>query len=369
MARLADHLVDLDNPNPFPGLLALERRTGRSVQLRLGGNESLDAPLTSLRQLYGDAFCHHARLYGDPSGERLRERLAQSGGFDPNELCIDSGADAVIALCVRALCSPGDTAVTSAGTYPTFGYFARASGCHLIEVPYEDHDGILSVSPDTLLETARRARAKVIYLANPDNPTGSWLPLERIEALAAQLPEDCTLLLDEAYLEFCPALAAGSERSIPGCIRIRSLSKAHALAGLRIGYALAEKNLLDGVAKARIHYSVGGLAQHAAQLALADADHAEAIRTHNALLRETLSERLRAAGYRVLPSGTNFVSLLLPTEKEARQLQEQLLTFQVAVHRPQHPSLNNLIRVTLCEAALQEWLLDIFLRARRCNHA
>ncbi|KAA0950207.1 histidinol-phosphate aminotransferase family protein [Pseudomonas sp. ANT_H14] len=361
--RFASHLVDLDNPNPFPGMVAFQQRTGIQVDLRLGGNECLDAPLTALREQYGDDFCEHARLYGDPQAFALRQALATAHGFNPAQLCLDSGADAVLALCLRALCVPGDRVVCSAGTYPTFAYFARAAGCEVIETPYHRTDTSLAVNIPGLLLEAVRSRAKVVYLANPDNPTGSWWSSEAIEELAASLPEECILLLDEAYLDFCPDLQMNSERTVEGCIRVRSLSKAYALAGLRLGFALADTAIIDMLNKVRIHYAVGGLVQHAALVVLADRPHAESIRVNNALLRDAFSQRLRRAGYRVLPSGTNFVSLLLPSNAAAQHLQEHLLDHRIAVHRPPHPAFANLIRVTVCEAALEERVLELFERA------
>lgn len=361
--RFAGHLVGLNNPNPFPGMAAFEQRTGRQVDLRMGGNECLDAPLTALRECYGDDFCEHARLYGDPQAFALRQALAMVHGFNSMHLCLDSGADAVLALCIRALCEPGDRAVCSAGTYPTFAYFAKAAGCEVIETPYRHTDTGLAVNLQGLLLEAVQCGAKVVYLANPDNPTGSWWSFEAVQEMAASLPDDCTLLLDEAYLDFCPDLQMHSEKVQEGCIRVRSLSKAYALAGLRLGYALADTATIAMLDKVRIHYAVGGLVQRAAQVVLEDRFHAKAIRENNALLRAAFSQRLRTVGYRVLPSGTNFISLLLPSADAAQHLQEHLLDHRIAVHRPIHPAFANLIRITLCEAALEERVLELFERA------
>jgi histidinol-phosphate aminotransferase len=365
MTASAPHLDGLDNPNPFPGLVALEQRTGKKVALRLGSNESLDAPLELLQHEFGEQFRQLTRLYGDPSALALRQALARIGGFDPDELCLDSGADAVIALCLRALCAPGDTVVCSAGTYPTFPYFARAGGCRVVEVPYQRTEQGVHADLAQLLEQARSSGARVLYLANPDNPTGSWAQLPALEQLAEQLPPGCTLLLDEAYLEFCPDLQAGSARPIPRCIRIRSMSKAYALAGLRVGYALADKDTLAVLNKVKIHFAVGGVAQFAAQLTLDDSAGNRRIIEDNARLREAFSRQMQAYGYRVLPSGTNFVALLLPDAQAAKQLQDTLLDHGIAVHRPPHPAFHDLIRVTVCQAALDEPVLALFAGGAR----
>lgn len=358
--RFARHIANLDNPNPFPGIVALQRRIGWAIRLRLGGNENLDAPLTGLRDVYGEAFCEQVRLYGDPGCSALRERLAALVGVEPNRLSVDNGADSVIALCLRALCVPGDAVVCTAGTYPSFAYFARGSGCRIVETPYRRTGDHLSVPLDALLDDAIRHRAKVIYVANPDNPTGSWHAMGAIDALVSRLPADCTLLLDEAYLDFCAPLLASRARTWPACIRIRSLSKAYALAGVRIGYALAAPETIEALDKVRIHYAVGGLAQHIALAALADTREAERLVRANEQLREAVDRRFTDAGYAVQQSGTNFISLLLPTAGQAAQLQASLLDRQIAIHRPQHNALSHLIRLTVCKSLCDESLLAYF---------
>lgn len=361
----ANYLRGLDNPNPFPGLVALELRTGQPVELRLGGNESLDAPMSALQRAFGTEFCDHAKTYGDPGAHQLRMTLSRIGGFDPEELCADCGADGVIALSLRALCIPGDTVVCSEGTYPTFAYFARAAGCTVIEVPYVRSDEGIFADLERLAEQARRHRARVVYLANPDNPTGSWVRESEVERLVLNLPLECTLLLDEAYIEFCVGLQAGCARAIPSCIRIRSLSKAYGLAGLRVGYALADRPTIEALSKVKVHYALGGLAQHAACLTLEDAKNTHAIVIGNALLRGEFRECLQSLGYRVLPSATNFVSLAMPDGEAARHLQRHMLDHGVAVYRPQHPAMQNLVRITLCKATLEAPVTNLLAQCRR----
>ncbi|KAB0644180.1 pyridoxal phosphate-dependent aminotransferase [Burkholderia latens] len=354
------HVATLRHNNPFPGIYALQQRIGHPIRHRLGGNESLDAPLSALRSIDGETLREHVNLYGDPGCTLLRTVLAGTGGFDPSDICVDSGADAVLALCLRALCVPGDAAVCSAGTYPTFAYLARAAGCEVFESPYRHRRGHVRVDLDALLESVIRTEAKVVYLANPDNPTGSWHGSEDIDALCSNLPEYCTLLLDEAYLDFCSPLRHDSARVRQGCIRIRSLSKSYAMAGLRIGYALADQDTLAQLQKVRIHYAVGGLAQYLAQAVVSDQLEAAIFRASNARLRDELYLELADRGHVVLPSGTNFISVLMREGAVAAQVQQRLLGRGIAIHRPDHPAFANLLRITVCDDALREDLLSAF---------
>lgn len=357
-SRFAAHLIEQDNPNPFPGIPALERRTGISITTRLGSNECLDAPMQALQDRFGMQFCELARLYGDPECHALRETLAVMNHVDLDEIVVDGGADALIYLCLRAFCDPGGKVVCSAGTYPSFGYFARAAGCVIEEVAYHDDGHALQVDLQALLDAVVRNEAKVVYIANPDNPTGSWQGIGDIAEFVTRLPETCTLVLDEAYIDFCEALQPAFGGTLPGCVRLRSLSKAYALAGLRVGYALAAPDILEQLHKVRIHYAVGGLAQYAAQVALDD-PRTLATLTEASFIRDALTAHLSNLGFRVLPSGTNFVSLLLPSAQLAQSLVEYLLEQRISVHRPRHPALDRLVRITLCAAALDEPFLSI----------
>ncbi len=348
--RFARHVARQENPNPFPGIGALERKSGYTVTTRLGSNECLDAPMKSLREAFGRQFCDLTRLYGDPECHALRQALAELNQVIPEQVVVDSGADALIYLGLRALCEVGDTVVCSAGTYPTLAYFAKAAGCQVAEVAYRAEP--LEVDLEAMLEAVARHAAKVVYIANPDNPTGSWQAFDAIVAFAARLPEHCTLLLDEAYFEYCEALRPFGGQVLANVIRLRSLSKTYALAGLRVGYALATPEVHGQLSKVRIHYAVGGLAQHAALLALGDQAHARALLIENAFQRETLSAHLNYLDYQVLPSATNFVSLLLPTAEQAQNMVEYLLERHISVHRPRHAALGHLIRITLCDAAV-----------------
>jgi histidinol-phosphate aminotransferase len=356
--RIAAHVAALSHRNPFPGIYALQQRIGRQIHQRFGGNESLDAPLSALRSIDAKTLREHVRLYGDPACTELREALAEAGGFDPSDICVDSGADAVLALCLRALCVPGDAVVCSAGTYPTFAYFARAAGCQVFERPYRHGPDKVQADLDALIECAILRRAKVVYLANPDNPTGTWQSADDIDMLCSNLPQDCTLLLDEAYLDFCAPLRHDSARVRSGCIRIRSLSKAYALAGLRVGYALADQDMLAQLQKVRIHYAVGALAQYLARAVVSDRREAAELRATNARLQEELARRLTDQGHAVLPSGTNFVSVLMPGASAAMQAQQQLLSRGIAIHRPEHPAFANLLRITVCEDAFRDELFS-----------
>lgn len=362
MPTFNDHLISPGPDNPFPGVRVLERHLGHAIPHQLGSNEGLDMPHTALRQHFGDAMAKHVYSYGDAEALGIRQRLVRQHGFFLDQLLVDAGCDSLLALILRATCGPGDTVITTAGTYPTFAYFARGQGCRLAEVKYSQtadnqnppHD-TPRLAPD-LAALARQANsnsARLVYLANPDNPSGHLHSDQDIARLRAELPENCWLLLDEAYHDFRPdAERLGASRAIPGVIRCRTLSKAHGLAGLRVGYAVAEPEVLAMLMKVRIHYAVSTLSQAAAEVVL---DHPDETNAHIAAVqrrRAALAEHLRSLGADVLPSATNFVALRLPSAELAERVHAEMLNAGRLIARSAHPDLGHLLRITALEQAL-----------------
>ncbi|GAB2789281.1 pyridoxal phosphate-dependent aminotransferase [Halomonas shantousis] len=366
MPRYARHL-DREGPhNPFPGLKAMERRLGQAIPHRLGSNEGLDMPHAALSARFGSAVAELARSYGDAEAMDVRTRLAMQLGTPLEALLVDAGADSLMALALRALCDPGSPVIASAGTYPTFGYFAEGQGCRLIEVPYYEtrrearyeakgRQQTPQLAPDLqrLAQTAHAENARVVYLANPDNPAGHLHDDAAIAWLCEALPEECTLILDEAYHDFREDSEAPSAGAILSrAVRLRTFSKAHGLAGLRIGYAIATPEAIAMMQKVRIHYAVSSLALAAAETLL---DHPEETRRHirdTITRRERLADHLRGLGAEVLPSATNFIAVRMADASLAAEIQQTLLAEGSLVHRPPHPALGHILRISAVEDAL-----------------
>lgn len=364
MPRYPNHLLSEGPANPFPGIKVLERRLGKVLPHRLGSNEGLDMPHRALRDHFGDALVEHVYCYGDAEALGVRKRISEQQGMALETLLVDAGADSLIALALRTTCEPGETVVSTAGTYPTLGYFAKGQGCNLVEPSYYEAPGVLAPDLEALAAAAHQENARLVYLANPDNPSGHLHSDSDILKLRDALPDTCWLLLDEAYGDFRDD--AGSEfaaKAIPGVIRLRTLSKAHGLAGLRIGYAIADPEVLSMMMKVRIHYAVSSLTLAAAEVVL---DHPDEVHQHVANVkarREQLAEHFRALGADVLPSATNFIGIRLPSADLAAEVHQQLLDKGVLVARLAHPELANVIRITAVQAALEPGRLDALERA------
>lgn len=361
------HLTGDGPVNPFPGLSALQRRIGHNIPHRLGSNEGLDMPHSVLRAHFGEAMLAHVRAYGDAEAFALRQALSAELSLPMDALLVDAGADSLIALVLRGLVEAGDAVVCAGGTYPTFAYFAQGHGCRLIETAYQDEGERLAPDLDALQAAAHKDGARLAYVANPDNPSGHLHTDAAIAELRAQLPENCWLLLDEAYYDFRDdAARPGGSEPLAGVVRLRTFSKAHGLAGLRVGYAIAEPEVLAILQKVRIHYAVSSLSLAAAELLMA---HPQEVQTHIAAVkqrRKQLTTYLRQIGGDVLPSHTNFVALRLPSADIAAQCSQALLQAGILVARPAHPALGHLLRITAVEDALVEGRLALLENS--CAH-
>lgn len=356
MTRFARHLQDVTITNPFPGLPKLEALIGRSIVSRIGSNESMPLPGHTISQLWGEALYELARLYPDPYAGAVRQRAAALNGVDAANVVVDAGADSLIALFLRARVSPGDVVVCTAGTYPTFRYFAEGVGARIVEVPYAETEGVLHNDLPALARAAREHDAALLYLANPDNPTGTFQHTDAVRTLREQLPADCLLLLDEAYIDFC---AAGERQGVlPATARLRTLSKAHGLAGLRVGYAIAPEEWIAKADQIRTQFAVSSVAQAAAVAALDAPDCSERLIAETLALRDALAAALLQRGLQLLPSHTNFVAIVYPDADSALARQKALLAQGVAVHRPPHPSMQHVLRVTAHPDALQDKVLQ-----------
>lgn len=290
---------------PFVGPEALERSRGRKFAARIGANESVFGPsprvIEAIRNAAGEAW-----MYGDPESYELRHALAAHHGIGAGEVVVGEGVDGLLGYVVRLYAGPGDHVVTSDGAYPTFNYHVAGFGASLTKVPYRDD----KEDPEALLKAASETGAKLVYLANPDNPMGSWHPAGVIDDMIADLPEGCLLVLDEAYAEFAPDNAMPRiDTSNPQVIRMRTFSKAHGLAGMRVGYAIGEAGVIRGFEKVRNHFGMSRLGQVAALAALGDTGWLEKVRADVAASRERIGDIARDNGLEPLPSATNFVTI------------------------------------------------------------
>lgn len=337
------HVASLPASVPFVGPETQERIRGRSFRARLGANESVFGPAPAAVSAMARAAAESWR-YGDPESHDLRAALAAVLGAGIGNVVVGEGIDGLLGTAVRLFTAPGETVVTSRGAYPTFNYHVAGLGGRLVSVPYRDDREDWTA----LAHAAGTERAKVVYLANPDNPMGSHWSAGDIAALIDALPPACMLFLDEAYVEFAPAEARSCIGfDDPRLIRFRTFSKAYGMAGLRVGYALAAGEVARSFDKLRNHFGVNRVAQAGALAALGAGQWLAGVIAQVDAARTRLGAIARDNGLVPLPSATNFVAIDCGADGAfARQVLEGLIQRDVFVRMPGVAPLDRCIRVT-----------------------
>ena len=350
---------------PFIGPEQLMRETGRRELVRLGANESAFGP--SLRAV--EAMSRELpRLswYGDPESLDLRDALAAKHRCRPEQIVVGSGIDDLMGLAVRAFVAPGEVALSTRGTYPTFNYHVVGYGGRPITVAYLD-DG--TPDCDELVLVARREAPRILYLANPDNPSGRFISRADMERLYEALPHDTLLLLDEAYADFVDEDELLPHAFEDRLIRLRTFSKAYGMAGARIGYALATEINVATFQKIRLHYGINRNAQVGALASLQDDEFRRYVVTETARARDDYYRIARSLGRRSIESRTNFVCIDFDAAERATRVMNELLARGVWIRKPGAPPLDGYVRVSAgtepmrraFEAALRAVLAEALL--------
>ena len=234
---------------PFIAPEEIERSRGRPFSVRLGANELTFGPSPKAVASMA-AAASTAWMYGDPKSHVLRNALADQHSVAPPNIVVGEGVDGLLSYITHLLIGPGDALVTTHGTYPTLNYFVAGRGGILHTVPYGADD---RQDLDALLGKAAEVNAKILYIVNPDNPSGTWHTAASVEHVIERLPSGCLLVVDEAYHELGVEFDANARVAIDDLrvLRLRTFSKGYGLAGCRIGYALGALEIIAAFDKIR----------------------------------------------------------------------------------------------------------------------
>jgi histidinol-phosphate aminotransferase len=346
----------IPSTTPFVGPEQLMRETGHRALLRLGANESAFGP--SPRAIAAmSAELERLSWYGDPESLDLRDAVANKHRCRPEQIVVGSGIDDLMGLAVRAFVAPGAAALTTRGTYPTFNYHVIGYGGRLFYAPYRE-DGTPDL--DALLDAARAQRAAIVYLANPDNPSGRFIGRSDVARFYEALSHDSLLLLDEAYADFVEEDELLQPQFEDRLIRMRTFSKAYGMAGARIGYALTTQANVRTFQKIRLHYGINRNAQIGALASLADDEFRRRVVLATAEARDDYYALARELGLGYLESRTNFVCIDLGTVERANNLMSDLLRRAVWIRKPGAPPLDRYVRVSAGTPPMREAFAQAF---------
>ena len=314
-------VLRLEPYRPQRPLRELQRELGLERLVKLASNEGAFGPLPGAVAAFEGAAAELNR-YPDGGGLRLREALAERHGVPVEQIVLGNGADELIRFCAVVTLEPGDRAVFPWPSFPSYPASAAACGAEEVRVPLAgrrfDLDAVLAEC---------RPPAKLVYLANPNNPIGTLLDAGSLRSFLDALPESVLCVLDEAYAEYADPAPEGIElvrAGRPGLCVLRTFSKVYGLAALRVGYAITSAEVADGLDRVRPIFNVGQPSQEAALASLAEHGEIAGRVRHAHRARERLREALASAGLEPEPSQANFVYADVPGG-DGEALAERLL--------------------------------------------
>lgn len=273
--------------------------------VKLASNENPRGPGPRVREAIARAIGEASR-YPDGNGFLLKQALAERLGVAPDQLVLGNGSNDVLELASLAFMQPGDDAVFSRHAFIVYPLATQARGARGIDVPARDLGHDLAA-----MRAAITAKTRVVFIANPNNPTGTWLLPEDLKAFVASVPRDVIVVLDEAYDEYLvptarsPSVSWIAQHS--NLLVSRTFSKAYGLAALRVGYGVMDASVADLLNRVRQPFNVNAIAQAAALAALEDPDYVEESRLLNEAGMAQLAAGLEVLGVRYVPSHANFV--------------------------------------------------------------
>jgi histidinol-phosphate aminotransferase len=333
MPLVPPHVASLTPYVPGKPIEEVEREYGLTGVAKLASNENPLGP-SPLAVAAAREAAAQLNLYPDGAASVLREAIATKVGVTSREVLVGNGSNELIELLVRTFVLDGEEVLTSAQTFVAYRLAAQAHGRTIVEAPMKAR---FHYDLDALRKLLSR-RTKLVFLANPDNPTGTWFGAEELVPFLDAVPKDTLVVLDEAYLEFVEAPgfqdALALRRRYPNLVVLRTFSKIYGLAGLRLGYAVARAEVVEWVDRVRAPFNVSRIAQAAGAAALGDEEHVGRTRALVRAERPRLAEGLRAAGATVAPSQGNFVLADFPG-RPAKDLFELVLREGIVL-RPLH---------------------------------
>lgn len=338
-SNIPEYVRALKPYKPGKPLDEMKAEYGLERVIKLASNENPFGPspkaLEAMEKVTHDLF-----RYPDPVSRRLKAKLGKSLGFSEDQIIVGAGSESLLALICRTVLKPGDLALMGEGAFLGFPVHLSAMGGKLQTVPSPNYrfcvDNLISaITPET----------RILYLPNPNNPTGTYITTDELNKILAALPDSCLLIIDEAYVEFCcfsgnpPDGYPNSLDALKGrnnVIVLRTFSKAYGLAGLRVGYGIADVKLIEQMTKVKMTFEVSLLAQAAAEAAWDDIEHIKRTVENNNSELLRYYQVLDELKLQYVKSNGNFVLIELNDEGRVNALNEKLLKEGIAI-RPLAP--------------------------------
>jgi histidinol-phosphate aminotransferase len=330
--------------------------------IKLNTNENPYPPSPKVLEAMRAAIDDRLRLYPDPTSSGLRQKLGKMHGFDPEQIMIGNGCDDVLNLCVRAFCGECEKLAYFWPSYSLYPVLANIQGATQVELPLDENFQIVA-HPATL---AKLAGVKLVFITQPNAPSGVWL--QKIELQRVIEEADGVVVIDEAYVDFAADNCLDFARDYDNVIVARTLSKAFSFAGMRVGWAAGNQQLIAALNKVKDSYNVSRLAQVGAEATLDDWAYFEQNVRKIKATRQRVIAKLEEWKFFVYPSQTNFVFARPPTQVSgltARQWFEQLREDKILVRWWDADRIRDFARVSIGTDEEMDKFLEISEKAIR----
>ena len=347
------HKYLLEIENYIPG----KSKVGDKKVIKLSSNEN--ALGASPKALI--AYIEHAKdvfRYADGSSTLLREKIAQKNNINANQIVCGAGSDEIIALLTSSFASVGDEIIYSEHGFLMYPISAQRVGAKAIKVKEKN----LKTDVDAIINAVNK-KTKIIFIANPNNPTGSYLNKDEINKLVSNIPSNVLIVLDHAYQEFVTIndfydgiKIVNNHKNV---VLTRTFSKIYGLASLRIGWSYSSQNIADILNKARGPFNVSGPAQFSALASLDDDDFYEASKNHNTKWLKILNEELKLINkIKIYPSITNFILIDFLSNENCENVNKKLLENSIIFREMKGYGLPSCLRATIGTAEENEIIIE-----------
>ncbi|MNQ91438.1 Histidinol-phosphate aminotransferase 2 [compost metagenome] len=329
---------------PGKPIWEVQREFGLTQVTKLASNENPLGPSPLALEAI-QAYLTDIHRYPDAETVQLREIIAEKRGIKPEQVLVTNGGDELITLLSETYLEPGDEVIVPSPTFSEYEFGANLLGASIVHVPLGEN---FRYEVDTLL-AAVTTRTKMIYICSPNNPTGTYMTKKDLHRLVKSLPTHVLVIFDGAYSHFvtaddyCDGLALVQE-GYPVVV-LQTFSKIYGLAGIRVGYGIADAGILERIRQVKEPFNVNMLAQVGAAAAIQDDQHLVATRSNNAAVREELYTELRTLGLPFTPSMSNFV--LVDLGPQAKTIYDNLMSRGVIVRYGGGWNLPNHVRISI----------------------
>jgi histidinol-phosphate aminotransferase len=326
---------------------ATEGRPKAADVVKLNTNENPYPPSPLVLKAIAEIKAEQLRRYPDPAADMFRKAAAEVHGVRLEDIMACNGGDELLSMAIRAFCDDGRAVAYPVPTYSLYPVLANLQNCRAIEVPFDDEFNL----PAGLV----KSKAALTIVCNPNAPTGSFISVAELASAADEMKG--VLLIDEAYVDFAEENCTGLVKEFDNVIILRSLSKGYSLAGLRFGYAMADKGLIEGLMKLKDSYNVDAVATAAATAAIKDQQYFKGNVEKIKAERQFLTEQLRSLDFVVPRSFANFI-LAESRKIQADILFEKLEQRNIYVRYWKVPALEDKLRITVGTREQNEKLLS-----------